>query len=309
MSYLDFNYEKNSILVCKGTSKNKNKIILKNKNIEYSEYTLYEEFNGIEINNFLSKLEQDGLKGEVKFKKLLEKNNIPYLYIGQGPFGIERSGILIEKTKSKRADFLVNIQDTGTILFDVKCRNKIGFHDTNEKYFSLFSYELEALHNLQKSILMPVWLAFTERDLINKESKPIFYFISISTIIKYWSGLFDFLDDTDNNFEDIKVIRIPNSLFTKVEDKIIFEVGYLNIEDKLLNKYAKKYIGFNRIIKDKIKEIIRNTDCYKSKMYDEIKKNNIDFCYSYEVDNCIDNMIKNNIIDYKPKQYLKLIGE
>lgn len=308
MSYLDFDYEKNSILVCKGDARNKSKIKISNEFKEYSEYSLDGEFNGIKINDFLSDLEQDGLKGELRFKELLEKNNIPYLYIGQGPFGIERSGVLIEKTKSKRADFLVNIQDMGTILFDAKCRKKIGFHNTEEKYFSLFTSELEALHNLQKSILMPVWLAFTDRALIGRTEKPIFYFISISTIVKYWSGLFDFLHNRDD-FDDIKVIRIPNSLFTKIEDKIIFEVGYLNIEDKILNEYAKKYIGFNRIIKDNIKDVIRNNNCYKSKMYSELRKNNVDFCYPYEVNNCVDNMISKKIIEYKPKQYLRLIGE
>ena len=277
--------------------------------LEFKEYYLENKFNGIEISDFLSKLEQDGLKGELKFKELLKKNNIPYLYIGQGPFGIERSGILIEKTKSKRADFLVNIKDMGTILFDVKCRNKIGFHNTEEKYFSLFTSELEALHNLQKSILMPVWLAFTERNLIHNSNKPVFYFISISTIVKYWSGLFDFFN-SDGEFDDIKVIRIPNSLFTEIkEDKIIFEVGYLNIEDDILNKYAKKYIGFNRVIRDKIKDIIRTKKCYKSNIYNELIELKVDFCYPYEINNCINNMIENKIIDYKPKQYLKLIGE
>jgi len=38
MSYLDFDYENNSILVCKGDARNKMKIILKNKFVEYSEY-------------------------------------------------------------------------------------------------------------------------------------------------------------------------------------------------------------------------------------------------------------------------------
>lgn len=308
MSYLDFDYEENSILVCKGDAKYKRKILLNNEFKEYSKYTLDGEFVGLKVNNFLSDLEQDGLKGELRFKELLEKNNMPYLYIGQGPLGIERSGILIEKTKSKRADFLVNIQDMGTILFDAKCRNKIGFHNTDEKYFSLFTSELEALHNLQKSILMPVWLAFTERESINKTENPIFHFISISTIVKYWSGLLNFINNKDD-YDDIKVIRIPNSLFTRINDKIIFEVGYTNIEDKILNKYAKKYIGFNRVIKDKIKDVIRNRNCYKSNVYTELRKNSIDFCYFYEVNNYIDNMIEKKIIDYKPKQYLKLIGE
>lgn len=138
MSYIDFDYNKNSILVCKGDSRNRPKISKSNSHVNYDVYDFENNFNGIEIFDFLSESEQDGLKGELKFKELLEKNHIPYLYIGQGPFGIERSGILIEKTKSKRADFLVNIQDMGTILFDVKCRNKIKFHNNEESYFSIY---------------------------------------------------------------------------------------------------------------------------------------------------------------------------
>jgi len=307
MSYLDFDHEENSILVCKGDSRNRKKIDTKNNNQDYTEYSLNGEFNGLKIKNFLSELEQDGLKGELEFKNLLEKNNIPYLYIGQGPLGIERSGILIEKTKSKRADFLVNIKDMGTILFDAKCRNKIGFHNDSEKYFSLFTSELEALHNLQKSILMPVWLAFTERNIISKTENPTFYFISISTIVKYWAGLYDYFNEEEYN--SIKVVRIPNSLFTKIEDKIVFEVGYLNIEDDLLNEYAKKHIGFNRVIQDKIKEIIRKKECFKSKMYNELRGDDVDYCYPYEVSSCIESMIEKKIIEYQPKQFLKLVGE
>jgi len=308
MSYIDFDYEKNSILICKGDSKNRKKIHLTQKFNLYSECFLENEFAGISISDFLSKLEQDGLKGELKFKELLERNNIPYLYIGQGPFGIERSGILIEKTKSKRADFLVSIKDLGTILFDVKCRNRIGFHNSKEKYFSLFTSEVEALDNLQKSILMPVWLAFTDRNTISKIKVPVFYFISISTIVKYWSGLSDYLE-SESDFNEIKVVRIPNSLLTKIDEKIVFEVGYLHIEDELLNRFAKMQTGFSRIVQDKIKEIIRNRNCCKTHVFEKLKDEGVDFCFPFEVESFIKQMIKNNIIDYKPKQFLKLEGE
>lgn len=307
MSYIDFDYENNSILVCKGHAKKKDKIKIENDFEGYSEYALNGEFNGVKIKDFLSLYEQEGVKGESKFKKLLEKNNIPYLYIGQGPFGIERSGVLIDTIKSKRADFLVNIKDMGTLLFDVKCRSRIGFHNSEEKYFSLFASEIDALYNLQKSILMPVWLAFIDRETIDHNGVPIFYFISISTIEKYRSGLSIFLSDTDD-FDEIKVFRIPNSLFTKIEDKIIFEVGYSNIEEEILEKYAKKHIGFNRVIKDKIKELIRNNNCYKSNVYNELCEN-IDYCFKKEIDNYVNIMIEKRIIDFKKRVYLKLVGE
>ncbi len=308
MSYLDFDYESNSILVCKGSAKNKDKIKPLKKHDSFIEFYLNDEFNGVKIPQFLSKYEQDGIKGELKFKELLDKNSIPFLYIGQGPFGIERSGILIDEMKSKRADFLVNIKDMGTILFDAKCRRRIGFHNSGENYFSLFTEEIERLRNLQDSILMPVWLAFTDRDLIDSTSNPVFYFISISTIVQYWSGLFNYFS-SENEFKNVKVIRIPNSLLTKIEDKIIFEVGHLRIEEELLNEYAKKCIGFSRLVKDKIKEVIRNKNCYKSRMYEELKSVRIDFCYPYEVNSFIETMISQNIIKYEPKKYLKLVGE
>lgn len=308
MSYIDFDYTKNSILICKGDSRNRNKIELKNTFNEFSEFTFENEFNGIEINNFLSSLEQDGLNGELKFKELLEENNIPYLYIGQGPFGIERSGILIDKTKSKRADFLVNIKDMGTILFDAKCRKRIGFHSSDEKYYYLYVSELEALNNLQNSILMPVWLAFTDRETINNEKKPIFYFVSISTLMKFWGGIFDYFKN-EEEFREITVLRIPNELLTKIESKIIFEVGYQNVDEELLKEFAKKNIGLNRIIKDKIKEKIRKKECHKSKIANELYFENINYCFQNEINFHVEKLIKEDVIDYKPKQFLKLVGE
>ena len=175
------------------------------------------------------------------------------------------------------------------MLFDAKCHNKIGFHNTNETYFSLFTDEIRKLENLQKSILMPVWLAFTERKAIYQNEKPIFYFISISTIVSYWAGLFDFYN-TQNDFEQLTVVRIPNELFTKIDDKIIFEVGHMRIQDSLLKKFALNNIGLNRVLQDKIKDIIRTQEIYKSKVFEEIKKANINYCYPFEINTLIADM-------------------
>jgi hypothetical protein len=308
MSYLDFNNETNSLFVGKGSASKRSQLVITEQNSNYIEYKIDNEFGGIEITEFLTSFEKDGVIGELRFKELLERNNVPYLYVGQGPFGIERSGILIDKTESKRPDFLVNIKDMGTLLFDAKCRNKIGFHNTDETYFSLFTSEIRKLENLQKSILMPVWLAFTERNGISENEKPIFYFISISTIVSYWAGLFDYYN-TSNDFEQLTVLRIPNELFTKIEDKIIFEVGHLQIQDSLLKQFALNNIGLNRVLQDKIKDIIRTQKTYKSRVFEEIKKANINYCYPFEINKLIDDMCHNNIIDYQERQPLKLYGE
>jgi hypothetical protein len=127
MSYINYKSDENAIYVCKGYYRTFDRLISESENENFVTLKNGEKFNGVKIKNFLSEKELDGLKCEEKFKKLLEQNNIPFLYIGQGPFGIERSGILIEQTKSKRADFILNIPDMGTLLFDVKCRSKIGF--------------------------------------------------------------------------------------------------------------------------------------------------------------------------------------
>ncbi|OXA73722.1 hypothetical protein B0A67_03335 [Flavobacterium aquidurense] len=308
MSYIDFDYENNSILICKGDAKKRNEIKKEKTSKHFSEYSFEGQFNGVEITDFLSDTEKDGLIGELRFKELLEENNIPFLYIGQGPYGIERSGILIDKMKSKRADFLVNIQDMGTILFDAKCRNKIGFHNSKEKYFPLFISELEALKNLQDSILMPVWLAFTERQLINKKENTIFYFISISTITKFHSGIKDHIINK-KEFDEISVLRIPDVLLTKIENQIVFEVGYKNVEEELLRNYAAKNTGLNRILKDKIKEIIRTRQCFKSNVHKELIKDKIFYSFPAEISFKVESLISENIIEYKPKSYLKLIGE
>ncbi|WP_434981423.1 hypothetical protein [Daejeonia sp. YH14] len=306
MSYIDFDHNTNSILICKGDAKKRKQIIKSNSTNDFNTFVYENKFVAVEIIDFLSPFEQDGIKGELQFKQLLEKNDIPYLYIGQGPFGIERSGVLLDKMKSKRADYLVNIKDMGTILFDVKCRNKISFHTKKEKLFSIFISELKALKNLQDSILMPVWLAFIERKSV--DTTPKFHFISISSLSKFWFGLSNYYTDA-NKYNEITVLRIPNELFTKIDEKIVFEVGYKSIDKKILNNHAKLNIGLNRFLKDKIKETIRNKSCFKSKIFEELQSADIDFCYASEVNLCLENMIRSKVIEFTPKMPLKLFGE
>ncbi|ATA77168.1 hypothetical protein [Capnocytophaga canimorsus] len=307
MSYIDFDIENNSIFISRGDSRNRNKI---KKTDCTDDFTFY-EYNGkseaISFNNFLSLREQDGLKGEIEFKKLLEKNNIPYLYIGQGPFGIERSGVLLDNTKSKRADFLANIKDLGTILFDVKCRSKISFHKGDEKYFYLYISEINALMNLQKAILMPVWLAFLDRNEL--KNIPTFYFISISTVSNFIEQISKKYPNNEE-FEEITLLRLPIELFTEIEEKIIFEVGHKNISEELCEKHTELNIALNRRLKDEIKNTIRNNKCYKSYLSNSFfEYTQINYCQKNEVDFLLKKMIEVNIIEYKSHQILRIFGE
>ena len=153
---------------------------------------------------------------------------------------------------------------------------------------------------------MPVWLAFMNRADIDSK-KITFDFIPISSLQKFWGGLFDFYVNKQD-FEDIKILRIPNELLTSIDSKIIFEVGYTKIDDQLLSEFANKNIGLNRVIKDKIKEVIRKKDCFKSHISNEITRNE-KYVHPFEVGACLKSLINENVIEYKPKHKLKLLGE
>ncbi|MDK7374798.1 hypothetical protein QP519_04500 [Weeksella virosa] len=309
MSYINYKSEENSIYICKGHSKLFDSLKSESQNENFETLTNNGYFSGIKINNFLSERELDGIKCEEEFKTLLEKNNVPFLYIGQGPYGIERSGVLIEQTKSKRADFILNLPDLGTLLIDVKCKTRFGFKSNDKKYFYLFVSELEALYNLQKLILMPVWVAFYDREWIHNGKNNPFYFLPISVLYKFWKKMYDCFDN-ETQFNEISVIRIPYELLTKVEDdKIFFKVGYSNIDEELLRTFAIKNIGFNRKLKDRIKQTIRENDCYKSNLTHLLLKDSEDFFIRSEVNLAIENLIAKNIIDYQPRKKLSLVGE
>ncbi len=306
MGYIIYKSEENSISVCKGNSKLFDKLDTNSQNDEYEVLDYKEDFNGIKINEFLSDRELDGLKCEERFKKLLEENNIPFLYIGQGPYGIERSGVLLQQTKSKRPDFLLNIPDLGTLLFDVKCRTRIGFEENDIKYFSLGTSELEALYNLQRIVLMPVWLAFYDRDFINNDNKSSFYFLPISSLFNFWKGMEQYFDD-EIKIKEIKDIRIPYELLTRIDNKIIFEIGYSNIDETIVKEFAIKNLGFNTKLKECIKQKIRDEHCYKSHISDLIKESS-DFFTSKEINSAVEDLIAKKIISYEPRKRISLIG-
>lgn len=308
MSYINFDYENNSILISKGKRINFNKIELAQCFNDFNIYSFEGQFDSIEIPNFLDFLEQEGIKGELRFKELLEKNNVPYLYIGQGPFGIERFDILLDKTKAKRADFLVNIRNLGTILFDVKSRSKKSFHNSGEeKFFSISIKEIIALNNLQETVLMPVWLAFIDRESLNKES-PTFYFISISSLVNFWKKLQPYFGNQEE-YSEITMLRIPNELFTKIDNRIFFEIGYQDIDESILEKFAIYNTGLIRRIKDDIKNIVRRKECVKSKIFIEFETQGNFYCHKMEVDFILQKMIETKHLIYEPRKPLRIFGE
>jgi hypothetical protein len=104
MAYIHFDSQTNSIKVIRGLVTPTTEFIeIDSKGNNYSIFKNQEtnDFIGVKLNSYMSPLELKGFKAETVFKLMLEKNNVPFLYVGQGPLGIEKSNILKDKMNSK----------------------------------------------------------------------------------------------------------------------------------------------------------------------------------------------------------------
>jgi hypothetical protein len=312
MAYIDFDSETNSIKVIRGImSLNTDLEEIAAKGTSYSIYKDKEskEFKGLKLNNYMSELELKGFKTEMIFKELLEKNNVPYLYVGQGPLGIERSNVLKDKLNSKRPDFMVNLPDIGSLFFDIKCRRKKGFPNSKAKYFQLFESEVISLINLHEQLLVPVWVAFMDESELNDSSNPIskFNIVSISNMKKFYDKLKGSLTDREN--EMLTSIRIPDELLFTLNDHFNFKVGGTTIDQAVIIDFSKKYKGLIRKIEDLIKNSIRTEKILKSNITNSLIKHTGDFAFRNEVERILATLIKEEVIVFEPKKPLSLLGE
>lgn len=310
MAYINFDPNTNSIRLIKGIVKNDTELTeFETPDRHFSIFKEKEEFKGIKLNNYLSNLELKGSKAENLFKSLLDENNVPFLYIGQGPLGLERSNVLKDKMKSKRPDFLVNLPDMGILFFDVKCRQKKGFPTSSKTYFQLFKNEIIGLINLHEQLLVPVWIAFIDEYIISDDSptKPVFYLIPISLLKKYYDQLKENLTEREN--EMLTSIRIPDELLYEVKEKFAFKVGVSNINEVLAKSFAKSYKGLIRRIEDRIKDCIRSNSVLKSNLSQTIIKDTSKFAFKNEVEIILQKLICEKVIEYEPYKPLTLLGE
>ena len=310
MAYINFDPKSNSIRLVKGIVKNDIELIeVETPDRNYSIFKEKEEFKGIKLNNYLSELELKGTKAENLFKSLMDENDVPFLYIGQGPLGLERSNVLKDKMKSKRPDFLVNLPDMGILFFDVKCRQKKGFPTSSKTYFQLFKNEIIGLINLHEQLLVPVWIAFIDEYIISDDTstRPEFYLIPISLLKKYFDQLKENLTERENDM--LTSIRIPDELMYEVKDKFAFKVGVSNINEELAISFAKSYKGLIRRIEDKIKECIRSNSVLKTNLSQAIIKDTSKFAFRNEVETILQKLIHEKVIEYEPYKPLTLLGE
>ena len=311
MAYIDFDPKTNTIRLIKGIVKHEHEFTeTEAPGGSYSIYKENNEFKGIKLNSYLSELELKGTKAENLFKTILDENDVPFLYIGQGPLGLERSNVLKDKMKSKRPDFLVNLPDMGILFFDVKCRQKKGFPTSSKVYFQLFKNEIIGLINLHEQLLVPVWVAFIDEFIVSDDSstKPEFYLIPISLLKKYYDELKNNLTEREN--EMLTSVRIPDELLYEVKDKFSFKVGMTNINTEIVQNFAKNYKGLIRRIEDKIKDCIRtNKTVLKSNLSQTIIKETSKFAFRNEVETILNKLIQEKVVEYEAYKPLTLLGE
>lgn len=306
MSYIEYSTDKNSISILKTSSWLRESLTIKPSRI--TEISLYEKdgkFCGVEFSGFLSDIELKSVKSEGYFKNLLESNNIPFLYVGQGPSGIEYSETLNKKMKSHRPDFLVNFPDIGSLFFDVKCRRKIGFSGSS-KLFYLFRDEAESLINLHEQLLIPVWIAFYDSETVDKKPEK-FYLLPISLFKQLRDALRQKLSEREYKF--ISTYRIPDDLLTPVVDKFVFQVGHNVISESLVTKAANNYKGLSRRIEDEIRGLIRKEKILKSKIAERLMAETLPFVIRPEIDNILSALVDEGNVVYEQRKPLRLLGE
>jgi hypothetical protein len=262
----------------------------------------------VQLNNVFSKNEIYSNKGETIAKHFFEKNKIPYLYIGQGPIGVEKSLVLKNELKAHRPDFMINITNIGCIFFDIKYRELSGFNEKDKDCFLLYKEEAEGLLELQETLLMPVWICFLSSSIeYSKDNFPPFYLLSGSNLRK----IIEKLKSDNKLYPKIAAFRIPLNFLQRCENKLEFTVGVNDILEKSLDNYKEKTEGIVRRIEDEIKAFIRKNKVLKSKLSTEMLKN-LElkyFCKSTEINKILEILIDGNIVVFDHGKPLRLKGE
>ncbi len=101
----------------------------------------------------------NGEKAEIEFRKWLDKNNIPYLYIQQDTKVF--SAAFWKDYSGKRPDFLILIPSFGFIFVDVKDR-KIN---TEYQTYPIDSVESTVYSSMQRKFNMHTWYVVSNNEL------------------------------------------------------------------------------------------------------------------------------------------------
>ncbi len=227
----------------------------------------------------LEEIHKEVLKGnwgEQKFKDILDKNDIPSLYISQGVNDFDYSSGLYQKKNLKRPDFFVSFPNSiAGVFVDVKVRSVI-----DNKYFYIAYDDYSKLKDLHEEIHVPVWVVFLKteeyRDSEKKES-PEFYICPIDLL----EESFNLSKDNGNDLLYFISLYIPEDslgVFGGSQGKI----NHLDVPLKLcdeskeqLNTYYKNLYEDNETLKKFHKALKGHLN--KSSSNDKISEKNLLF--------------------------------
>jgi hypothetical protein len=113
-----------------------------------------------------------GKAAENNFKKWLDNQNIPYLYINQD----KNTFSSIFERNLKRPDFMILIPNLGFIMVDVKHRTQNHEHNT----FPLDKKETIKFSKLQRIFNLPTWYAISNSDFYYQD----WFWIPVSKVLE-----------------------------------------------------------------------------------------------------------------------------
>jgi hypothetical protein len=307
MGYSEFNPKENSLIIFSGSKIQSNKFDFVKIHKEDG-FELVKDASltvGIKVDRFLSNVELKGIRGEMLFKELLDQISIPYLHIGQSPGD---HSLLLQEAKSKRPDFLVNIPQLGILLFDVKCRRKMGFPNTKEKYFQVNLDEISRLGRLQKKLLLPVWVAFLDEGQIyhihdKKKTKCTFYLAPVEDILRFGEEIRKAV--SERRYSMISSIRIPDELLSPFAGDLNLRFGIEKLPPATIQKFAKGYNLLFEKTERELLEYIKTNKIYKTYCSDALKEK-CWFALKNEIDHILGILIKEKQVVYKPNEFLRI---
>jgi hypothetical protein len=256
---------------------------------------------GVDIQKFFSNVEKKGRQAEELFKQYLDNQNIPSLYIGQGLNGIEQLILGGDSDKIKRPDFLVTLPNFGHMFFDVKCRKKLGVKEN--KYFYLEELDFERLYNLQRKLMMPVWVAFGDADAVYRKTAE-FYVAPVKILHSYHQALANEIESSIR----AKIVHffIPNELLCPLkeeDDSFSVRLTSASVIPAIVKNYADLHRTRIRLIAKEVYSLIAEQKLFKKEAVERLFGHHKESITHKEWDHFIktDDRIK-----YKPYSSLQL---
>ena len=302
MSYIQYSTSENAVYVLKSQNKlsEKTKVAKHDDNIQY--ITENDEFIGVKMPNFYTQFENKGRMAENEFKNLLERNKIPFLYIGQNPVGIDYSKVIKNDKMAKRPDFLIGIPNTSNLFIDVKNIAKTKrFIEEPEHCHSIYRSEIEKLNRLQDLFLIPVWIAFYNEST---NGLPSFDLIPIKNLFEFMRKITDCLSEiygsSKSSYRPKETIRIPKDIMIHVENELSFNANRKEISQNLIDYYANQHKLLYDYIRKTVLAFVSSQNCYKStlgsKILELIGK---DLCNIAEINIVMNKLIEDGKILYE----------